>query len=803
MQSPELGGRRVFFGYPSKPEVLRETYANAAAALREVGIASATTWEDLRPQIQGRLVINRITDAIDAAELAAFDVTEMNQNVMFELGYAIGSEKCVWLLRDPSFVAAQRKWDHVGLLSTVGCQVFANSDDICSAFLNLSDDDLSTNLFNDLIRPTLQAFGAPSVFYLPSLHNTEASRTITLRVLAEKRRGLRVVKADPSESSVEPLAWYAQEIYPAALVVVHFTSPAREHADVQNARSALIAGMALGMKRNLLMLAEEDYFPPLDYRDLLVQYKSARDCASAIDDRMTTILAPIHIQLSSPKAQATPLRLATELRSLRLGEHVAENEEQALSNYFVETAGFQQVLAPRTTLFVGRKGSGKTANLIEAASRLGADPRNLVVVIKPEQYEWESLLRLIEQFDRKDSRDYLLQTLWRFLIESEIARATLERIRARPAGPVFGGPDWELVEFITRDAPFLQDEFAVRLEKAVEDLSRVKLTAKIAEERSQIADALQMGLVRRLRMLLGRALVDKSRVAVLVDNLDKPWDQGVNLERLAHFILGLLGAVPTIASEFEKSHAGRNAVNVSLAVFIRSDIYTRIARVAPEPDKLPVARLTWEGHEMLMRVVEERYTVARGGEPESSEIWDRYFTAHVDGEPTPHYLAGRVLPRPRDFLFLCNAAITAAVNKRHAVIQDEDIRDAERLYSQFAFEAIQVEDEKGDDPIEPVLFEFVGAAPILAEGELRQLISRGTSRKPETVIERLRSLSFIGIEAEANRFDFSDDPRARQLAERKATQLAERTQRERRFLVHAAFRPYLGINDVREKGHLR
>jgi len=79
----------------------------------------------------------------------------------------------------------------------------------------------------------------------------------------------------------------------------------------------------------------------------------------------------------------------------RFGEYVAEYEADDLPYYFVETAEFQRVMSPGTVLFVGRKGTGKTATMLRAADELARDRRNLVTIIKPTGYEFESLLKVL------------------------------------------------------------------------------------------------------------------------------------------------------------------------------------------------------------------------------------------------------------------------------------------------------------------------------------------------------------------------------------------------------------------------
>ena len=89
----------IFFAYPSRPALRRTLLsAKAAEALTETGEARGHTWESL--SIGGRLIIAQITTAIDGSVLSVFDTTEPNENVLFELGYAIGAKKRVWLIRD-------------------------------------------------------------------------------------------------------------------------------------------------------------------------------------------------------------------------------------------------------------------------------------------------------------------------------------------------------------------------------------------------------------------------------------------------------------------------------------------------------------------------------------------------------------------------------------------------------------------------------------------------------------------------------------------------------------------------------
>src|SRR3990172_2204185 len=191
----------IFFGYPFRPAVRNEAVTEAASRLETSGAIIAKPWEKL--SINGRFIIQVILTTIDEADVAAFDVTELNHNVMFELGYAIGRNRKVWLFRDESNVPATRSWNRIKLLTTVGYSPFTNSEHIVNSFWEQRPHEAETTIFQTAVRDYLQPAGLPAIFYLPSLYETEAGRKLTRRIQHEEPRGLRCIVADPAESAVQ------------------------------------------------------------------------------------------------------------------------------------------------------------------------------------------------------------------------------------------------------------------------------------------------------------------------------------------------------------------------------------------------------------------------------------------------------------------------------------------------------------------------------------------------------------------------------------------------------------------------
>ena len=784
----------VFFGYPRSPVAQREAVVEAAKRLHNAGALIRLLWEDLG--VSGRLLIDVILGAINDADLAAFDVTTLNHNVMFELGYAIGIDRKIWLFRDETDIEATRKWDRVKILTTVGYSPFTSSEQLVQAFWKEHPLNEEPTIFRAAIKDYLSSGLAGGLFYLPSLHETEAGRKLTRRVRREESAGIRCIVADPDESAFRSLSWYAQSVYASSAVIAHFCSPNRYGGDVHNARCALIAGLAHGMKKPLLMLAEGEYTAPVDYRDLLYKYANALDCLRIMDDWLTDKLAVVHErQRMSP--MSTGADLEVELRSLRLGDPVAENEVEGLSEYFVETASYREVLERRATVFVGRKGTGKTANMLRAAAKLRADKRNLVCVIKPVSYELSGILELMRR-SRGPEEGYVVESLWKFLIYSEMACAIYREIIERPVLPPPETDEYAFLAFMDGEGSSLREEFTNRLEAAVQALIEVDGTrSSISEQRATISEALHRGILQDLRGHLGKVLSQKRRVAVLVDNLDKTWQKGADIENMAIFLLGLLSSVGRISDDFAASDSWRRPVAATVAVFVRDDIYDHVAKVAREPDKIPTSRLYWDDSELLLRVIEERYSVYQGEGADPKEIWSLFFCPTTRGIGTRQYILNRVLPKPRDIIYFCNEAIASAVNRKRGRIEEDDVMRAEQFYSQFAFESLNVENGVSLEDLERVLFEFAGVSAEMREDEVAAHIMDGGMGADQVpvVMKRLRALSFLGIEVGENRFDFGIGPRDPNVADALASRYVSDSGTAPRFQVHPAFRSYLEIRD--------
>lgn len=788
-----------FFAYASTPPSIPETVKAAIEAINRSQQASIQSWEELR--VNGKYVVGEICRAIDGAQFFCADVTVINPNVMFELGFAIARNKRIWLIRDETYIESKKDFEQLKMLTTVGYTSYLNSEQIIRGFFAEKPHlTLAETVFKQSIEPSLSPLGTEdTLVYLKSRHDTEASVRVT-RVLQDSKISMTV--DDPRETAVQPIVWYGQKLYNAAGIVAHFLSSAREGFKLHNARYALISGLARGFDVPILMLTEhDDLTSPIDYRDLIRYYTTPAEAAKHVDAWLQPILLAHGPEVPTIKPKyADVLRLATELKDfhLNLGEYVAENEAGRLSDYFVDTTAYMDVVNGTHTIFVGRKGAGKTANLIRAANQIGADVQNLVVMIKPVGYEIEGLARLFSSYKTQDYKGYVIESLWKFMLYTEVAHSLVQQLEASALWQLAEPTSQGLLRLLADENSAFEGEFIVRLERVVRSLQAIQPTAPSDIFRKGISEALHAGALSRLRAALRNALSKKRQVILLIDNLDKPWTKSADLDQLAEFLLGLLGAANRVGEELRQRDKRDASVRFNSAIFLRSDIFNRITMVAREPDKLSFTRLRWDDPELLLRVVEERYTASHGVNSDPAVMWHKYFCPQVKGIPTREYLTGRILPRPRDIVFFVKAAVSFAVNRKHDRVEEKDVLDGERQYSQYAWDSILVENGITIPQLESVLLEFVSSESIVDEQTVRETVTRAgiESSSVDSVIAHLVRLTFLGVEVSRGRFAYSDEPKE----VKKYRVLADRYRRthdgEVRYEINPAFRAYLEVHDV-------
>lgn len=787
---------KVFLGYSKKPLETSQEILYAESVINKSGFAETKTWEST--PATGRLIVETVLQAIDDSTICLFDVTNFSQNVLFEVGYAFSRQKHILLSlhKNPESVHALRSFD---IFSTIGYISYETGSELASKFMTGLPAASQVSLWSD-VSQALESHVPNSLFYVPSYHTSESDRNLRRVVGKERDLGTKVTIADPAEQGSAPLAWYVNAVYSSAATLLQMSPERYDRNRIHNARTAFIAGLARGLDRPLLVVVNEEYSGPVDYKDLLYIYHSKRKLNDHFFQWRARAFEAWNREIAAESSFSAPrVELATELKDLKFGDYVAENEQDTLDEYFVETAEYEAVLQESSVVFVGRKGMGKSANMIRASQVLRDDKRNLVCLIRPTSHDIDGLISVLDSVSGDGNQSFLVESFWKFLLYSEIALTAVDAVERLPAGISSGTAIAHLKDYLSKYD--ISDDFSVRLERAIEnvraDLPRSVDDGTIHRQRERIGQALQANVIGNLRKLLGEALRDRNRVALLVDNLDSAWKKSGQLRAQAILLVGLLSAVGRIAEDFQKESNQRRSVNVTISVFLRSDIYDEVIKEAREPDKINTKRIDWTQSELLKRVIDERYLSARPKGTSPDELWQKFFCAEVEGSPTLEHVLSIILPRPRDLVFFCKAAVLNAANARHSIVEPNDIREAENAYSKFAVDALLVEYGSTIDHLEDVVYEFTGSECTLSRSAVLELIGTvpgiESRAAAETCLEGLLTISFLGIEVRNGEYSYpdkADDLRKAKILARKSS---SRSGLELRYEIHPAYRNFLEI----------
>ena len=414
---------------------------------------------------------------------------------------------------------------------------------------------------------------------------------------------------DPRELAGPTLEWYADKVCEADGVLVHMLSDDHRDSVAHNSKASWVAGLAHGMRKPLLMLAHRPFKCPTDYLTLLRTHGTAEQASVLFHSWRESIdIRPRRSR--RPELVREDASQSLHLRDLSLGEPVAENERTRLDEYFVETSAFYEAKSADVSLFVGRRGTGKTASFVALDEALRRDRRNHVCTVQPVGYEVDGLIQLLSEDWRTAERGFLVESLWKFLIYTELAKCVTESIAARPVHSQPTTEERALSEYVSHHKDVLLSPFSQRLNRAVGQLSGSGALNDIDGQRARISEHLHIEHLGRLRRLLGSALHTRNRVVFLVDNLDHQWQAGTNTQALSTLLLGLLRVTQEIVSDFQRDLEQRRRVNVAMTTFLRSDIFSHLEPLATEQDKWPVRRMTWSDPDLLLRVVDERLSHA-------------------------------------------------------------------------------------------------------------------------------------------------------------------------------------------------
>ena len=365
------------------------------------------------------------------------------------------------------------------------------------------------------------------------------------------------------------------------------------------------------------------------------------------------------------------------LADVQLGSPDAEADKK-LAAYFLKTPYVESALTLKRTLFLGRKGAGKSA-LFTQLPRLIKESgyQNVEVVqVTPDQYAWKALHDYQENGLLPEQAH---SNAWKFTLAIEAASRllTLDESKLKTA-------DSQASHRVLHK--FLKDNYgdvapnmfkiAGRLLQGIKSFNISAFGFGAGLTRSTEDQPLTPQIIDFI--LDAISVISKDfGVVVALDKLDDSWEGS---DRSKQLLIGLLKA----SKEINDKYKGES-INDGFAVlvFLRADIYEGLQFDDKDKHRATEESINWTS-ELLLEMVQERL-------PKSVTVPEIFEPGEMRGSITPfNYIVKRTFLRPREVLQFLDECIRKASSKATQITKD-NIRKAEERYSTWKVDDLKQE----------------------------------------------------------------------------------------------------------------
>ncbi|MEY9323480.1 P-loop ATPase, Sll1717 family [Sinorhizobium fredii] len=684
--------------------------------------------------VPGTPLISPILEKIDESPFVVGDITYLNLNVIYEVGFAIGRGKRVFLIRHKQTAGDKALANSAGIFDTLGYHEYSGVEDL-QARLSAYIDETPLPISFPLNRKAL-------VYILEPPVRSQAVKILISRV---KKAGYHHYRSfNPDEDLRLSATDAVHQVAESCGVVMPLQDTTVDGADVHNIRAMFVAGLADGMGKPRLIIAPPTCTVPLDVRDTVRSYRREEDIIDAVAG-----FCPAIVEYGS-QAEPAGAEIPTKLQALNVGDPRAENEMTTLNRYYLRTHEYDRALGGEVNLVVGRKGSGKTALWISVRDKTRADKRNIVVDLKPEGYQLIKLKEDILEHLTEGAREHLITAFWEYLILLEVAYKLLEKDQNTYRHNHNLNQLYTDLEAVYRAPDFsAEGDFAERLSNLSQRLIneyKARFDGHDGQRLSaaQVTQLLYTHDLRDLRLKVSEYLEFKESVWVLFDNLDRGWNTR-GLDAIDAIVLRCL----VDAGRRLEREMRRDGHKFHCIVFVRNDVYDHLVKHSTDYGKELRATLDWSDPDMLREMFRLRLISALDGaeEVEFDRIWRQICVPHYQGEETSSYMIERSLMRPRNLLKIFSHCRGFATNFRHERIEEADIEKGMKAYSEDLLQELDRELSDVHPEANDLLYYFLDARSTLSPTELEVILTAAgiSADQQGEVIDFLLYYGVLGI----------------------------------------------------------
>ena len=374
------------------------------------------------------------------------------------------------------------------------------------------------------------------------------------------------------------------------------------------------------------------------------------------------------------------------------------------------------------------------------ADEFSKDSRTCVVELRPSSHNLSELREQLLSIVGAGLFDHTISSFWQYILYEEILLRIREKLLPRSKrDSQLQDRLRNLEDDLKLDDATVSSDFTSRLDSGVGKLLD-SIKGRDIGSVASLTNEMYEDHIPKLREHVASFHDAFDTIYILADDLDKGWPPRRVESHDASMIRHLIESLGRIRRELKKKK-----VDFRHFVFLRSDIYEKLVEVTSDRGKYNSIRVDWSDREQIMHMLRER-VCSNFPESEKQYAWDALNPLLSTGRPAIDTMIESSLRRPRFLIDLCERAVSAAINRGHAFVTDNDIEEGLRqmslyLVSDFGYE---IRDVAGTP--ENIFYSFLGLSDLLTEKEISSALIR--SHKDIDIggtIELLLWYGFLGI----------------------------------------------------------
>lgn len=365
------------------------------------------------------------------------------------------------------------------------------------------------------------------------------------------------------------------------------------------------------------------------------------------------------------------------LAEVQLGAPDAEADKR-LAHYFLSTPHVGAALKLRRTMFLGRKGAGKSA-LFTQLPRLVTEAgygNSKVILVTPDQYAW-SALREYQESGLLPEQAHA--NAWKFTlaIEASAALATIPEDSLKSEDSIAALK--RLKQFVKENygdaAPSLV-KTAGQLLKGIKSFNVSAFGFGAGMSRAAEEQPITPQIIDSVLASIG-SVAAETGIVIALDKLDDSWEGSDQSKQL---LIGLLKASKDINDKYKGDSI---ASGLAVLVFLRADIYEGLRFDDKDKYRATEEPIDWTP-ELLKEMIKQRL-------PPEVGVDDLFEPGEMRGSISPfNYIVKRTFLRPREVLQFLDECIRRAGQEATLIAKDQ-IREAEEKYSAWKVEDLKQE----------------------------------------------------------------------------------------------------------------